>query len=154
MVRYLLRNNGGFEKSRGLQSRLSIYLSLGSLLRLFGEEHSLDVGENTSLGNCDTSKELVQFLVIPDGQLEVTGDDPGLLVVTGSIASQLKNLSCEILHHSSKVDRGTSSNTLSIVSLAEETVDTSNWELESSPAGAGLCLSLDLSSLSTSRHVV
>merc|ERR1712128_79132 len=129
----------------------SFSLSLGSLLRLLGEEDSLDVGENTTLGDGHTSKELVEFLVIPDGQLQVSGDDPGLLVVTGSVASQLKNLSCKVFHDSSQVDRGSSSNTLSIVSLAEKTMDTSNWELESSPAGTGL--SLNLSSLSTSRHV-
>ena len=128
-------------------------LSLGSLLRLLGEEDSLDVGENTTLGNGDTGKKLVQLLVIPDGQLQVPWDDPGLFVISSSIASQLQNLSCKVFHDSSQVDWGTSSNTLGIVSLAEETVDASNWELESSPAGTGLCLSLDLSSFATSRHV-
>ena len=122
------------------------------LLGLLGEEHSLDVGEDTTLGNGDTGEELVQFLVITDGELEMTGDDPGLLVVTGSIASELKNLSSEVLHNGSKVHWGTSTYTLGIVALAEETVDTSHGELESSTAGPGLCLSLDLASLATSRH--
>ena len=122
------------------------------LLGLLGEEDSLDVGEDTTLGNGDSSKQFVQLLVITDGQLQVTGDDPGLLVVTGSVASQLKDLSSQVLHDSSHVDWGTSSNTGSIVSLAEQTVDTSNWELESSTAGPGLCLSLDLASFAASRH--
>ena len=87
-----------------------------------------------------------------DGQLEVTGDDPGLLVVTGSVAGQLEDLSCQVLHDGSHVDWGTSSHTLSIVSLAEQTVDTSNWELESSTAGPGLCLSLNLAYFAASRH--
>ena len=112
------------------------------------------LGRTSTLGNGDSRQELVQLLIIPDGKLEVAGDDPGLLVVTGSIASQLKDLSSEVLHDSSQVDWGTSTNTLSIVALAEETVDTANWELESSPAGAGLCLSLHFSTLATSRHVV
>ena len=99
---------------------------LGSLVRFLGEEDSLDVGEDSTLSDGDTSKELVQLLVIPDGKLKMSWDDSGLLVVTGSIASQLKNLSSKVLHDSSKVHRGTSSNTLSIVSLAEETVDTSH----------------------------
>ena len=89
---------------------------------------------------------------ITDGQLKVTGDDPGLLVVTGSVAGQLEDLSCQVLHDGSHVDWGTSSHTGSIVSLAEQTVDTSNWELESSTAGPGLCLSLDLASFAASRH--
>ena len=103
--------------------------------------------------NGDSSKKFVELFMVRDGgQLEVTGDDPGLLVVTGSVPSQLKDLSSQVLHDSSHVDWGTSSNTGSIVSLAEQTVDTSNWELESSTAGPGLCLSLDLASLATSRH--
>ena len=63
------------------------------LLGLLGEEHSLDVGEDTTLGNGNTGEEFVQFLVIADGELEVTGDDSGLLVVTGSVACKLEDLS-------------------------------------------------------------
>ena len=132
----------------------SCHLSLGSLLRLLGEEDSLNVGEDTTLGNGDTGKKLVQLLVIPDGQLQVTGDDPGLLIVPGSIAGQLEDLSCEVFHDSGQVHWGTCTNTLSIVSLAKETMDTSHWELESSPAGTGLCLSLNFSSFAASRHGV
>ena len=127
-------------------------LCLGGLLGLLGQKDSLDVGEDTTLGNGDSSKQFVQLLVITDGQLQVTGDDPGLLVVTGSIASQLKDLSRQVLHDSSHVDGGSSSNTLSIVALAEETVDPAHWELESSTARPRLGLSLNLATLSTSRH--
>ena len=88
------------------------------LLGLLGEEDSLDVGEDTTLGNGDTGEEFVQFLVIADGELEMTGDDPGLLVITGSVASELKNLSSEVLHDGSEVHWGTSTYTLGIVSLA------------------------------------
>ena len=88
------------------------------LLGLLGEEDSLDVGEDTTLGNGDTGEEFVQFLVITDGELEMTGDDPGLLVITGSVASELKNLSSEVLHDGSEVHWGTSTYTFSIVSLA------------------------------------
>ena len=103
------------------------------LLGLLGEEHSLDVGEDTTLGNGDTGEEFVQFLVITDGELEMTGDDPGLLVVTGSVTSELKNLSSEVLHDGSEVHWGTSSYTFGIVALAEKTMDTSNGELKTSP---------------------
>ena len=113
---------------------------------MVGQEDSLDVGEDTALGDGDSGQQLVQLLVVTDGQLEVAGDDPGLLVVTGSVASQLEDLSRQVLHDSGHVDGGTSSHTLGVVSLAEETVDTSHGELESSTAGPGLCLSLDLAS--------
>ena len=122
------------------------------LFRLLGEKDGLDVGQDTTLGDGDSREKFVQLLVITDGELKMSWDDSGLLVVTGSVASQLKDLSSQVLHDSSHVDWGTSSNTGSIVSLAEQTVDTSNWELESSTAGPGLCLSLDLASFAASRH--
>ena len=125
---------------------------LGSLVRFLGEENSLDVREDSTLSNGDTSKKLVQLLVISDGKLKMSWDDSGLLVVTGSITSQLKNLSSKVLHDSSQIDWSSSTNTGSIVTLAEETVNTSNWELESGTAGPRLCLGLNFSTLSTSRH--
>ena len=103
---------------------------LGSLVRLLGQEHGLDVGEDSALGDGDSGEQLVQLLVVPDGQLEVTGDDPGPLAVTGSVASQLEDLS-----------------TGGVVTLPQETVDTAHGELESSAAGAGLDLGLSFSSL-------
>ena len=55
------------------------------------------VGQDTSLGDGDVM-ELVQFLIVPDGQLKVPGDDPHLLVVPCSIARQLEDLMRWILH--------------------------------------------------------
>jgi hypothetical protein len=123
------------------------------LFGLLGEKDSLDVGKNSTLGNGDSSQKFVQLLVIADGQLQVTGDDASLLVVTSGIAGQLEDLSCQVFHDCSQVDWSTSSNSVSIVSLAEETVDTSNWELKSSTTGTGLCLSLGFASFATSGHV-
>ena len=60
--------------------------SLG-LVGLLGEEYSLDVWQYTTLGNGHTREQLVLLLVITDGQLQVTGNDPCLFVVTGSIAA-------------------------------------------------------------------
>ena len=99
---------------------------------LLGEEYSLDVWQYTTLGNGHTREQLVQLLVITDGQLQVTGDDPCLFVVTGSIACQLENFSGQVLHDSGQVDGGTGSDSLSIVSLAQVTVDTSHGELKTS----------------------
>lgn len=90
----------------------------------------MDVGENTTLGNGDVTQELVQLLIVADGELKVTGDDTGLLVVTGSVTSQLENLSSEVLENGSQVDGGTGTDTLSVVALAEQTVDTTNGEGE------------------------
>ena len=102
------------------------------LVGLLGEEYSLDVWQYTTLGNGHTREKLVQLLVVTDGQLQVTGDDPGLLVVTGSIACQLENFSGQVLHDSGQVHWGTGSDSLSIVSLTQVTVDTSHGELKTS----------------------
>ena len=127
---------------------------LGGLagLRLLGQKDSLDVGEYASLGDGHSGEEFVQFLVVTDGQLEVTGDDPGLLVVTGGVACQLENLGGQVLHDGGQVDWGSGADALAVVALAQVTVDTSDGELEPGPGAAGLALSLCLSSLSASRH--
>lgn len=67
----------------------------------------MNVGQNTTLGDCDVTEQLVQLLVVADGELKMARNDTGLLVVTGSIASQLENLSSQILKDGSEVDRGT-----------------------------------------------
>ena len=108
------------------------------LLCLLGQEHSLDVGQDTSLGNGDTRQELVQLLIVADGKLKMTGNDPSLLVVTCSVTGQFKNFSSEVFHDCSQVDWGSSTHSLSIIAFAEETVNTTDRELESSPAAAGL----------------
>ena len=127
---------------------------LGRLLGLLGEEDSLDVGQNASLCDGDARQQFVQLLVIAHSQLQVAGNDPALLVVTGSIACQLEDLSSQVLHDSSKVHGCTSSNALGVVSFPQVTVDTSHGELEASTAAPGLALSLSFSSFATSGHVV
>ena len=123
------------------------------LLGLLGEEDGLDVRQHTTLGNGDTSEQFVQLLVVADGQLEMAGDDPRLLVVTGSVTCQLEHFSGQVFHDGSQVHGGTSANSLGIVAFAEMTVDSAHGELKPSAAGAGLCLSLGFASFTSSRHV-
>jgi hypothetical protein len=93
--------------------------------------HTLvNVGEDTTLGDGDVSEQLVQLLVVADGELEMAGNDTGLLVVTGSVSGQLEDLSRQVLKDSGEVDGSTSTDTLSVVALAEETVDTTDGESE------------------------
>ena len=127
---------------------------LGRLLfGLLGEEDGLDVGEDASLGDGDAGEELVQLLVVPDGELEVTGDDACLLVVAGSIAGQLEDLRSQVLHHGGQVDGRAGPHALRVVALPQKTVDAPHGELEPCAAGAGLCLPLHLASLATARHL-
>ena len=50
----------------------------------------------------------------------MAGDDPGLLVVPGSVAGELEDLSGQIFHDGGQVDRGSGSNPLGVVSLTEK----------------------------------
>jgi len=64
----------------------------------------MNVGQYTTLCDCDVSQKLVQFLIISDGELEMTGNDTGLLVVTGGVASQLEDFCCEVFEDGCEVD--------------------------------------------------
>ena len=67
----------------------------------------MNVWQDTTLGNGDVTEKLVQFLIVADGELKMTRNDTGLLVVTSGVASQLEDFSCEILKHGSEVDGST-----------------------------------------------
>lgn len=96
----------------------------------------MNVGEDTALGDGDVSEKLVQLLIVADGELKVAGDDTGLLVVARSVASQLEDFGSEVLKNSGQVDGSTSTDTLSVVALAEETVDTADGERQTGLGGA------------------
>jgi hypothetical protein len=90
----------------------------------------VNVGQDTTLGDCDVTQELVQLLIVADGELEMAGNDTGFLVVTSGIASKFENFGSKILKDGCQVDWSTSTDTLSVVALAEQTVDTTDWECE------------------------
>jgi hypothetical protein len=56
----------------------------------------MNVRQHASLSNSDVSQKFVQFLIVPNGQLEMARDDTRLLVVTGGISSQFKDFGSEI----------------------------------------------------------
>lgn len=67
----------------------------------------MNVWKDTTLGDGNVSQELVQLLIVADGELKVTWNDTGLLVVAGSVSGQLEDLSGEVLKDGSEVDWGT-----------------------------------------------
>ena len=108
------------------------YLSFGwfrGTLGLLGQQNSLDVGQHTTLGDGDTGKQLVQLFVVADGQLQVARDDTGLLVVTSGIAGQLEHFSGQVFHDGGQVDWCTGSDSLAVVALSQESVNTTDGEL-------------------------
>ena len=131
-----------FHRLRSLLARAS----------LFGKENSVDVGEDTTLGNSDSSQQLVQLFVVTDGQLKMAWVYPLFLVVSGSVASQLKDLSSEVLHDGSQIDWGTSTYSLRVVAGLEKTVNTTHGKLESCAGRSALGLGASFASFATSRH--
>ena len=67
----------------------------------------MNVGQDTTLGDGDVSEKLVQFLIVTDGELEMTRDDTGLLVIASGVTSQLEDFGRKVLKNSSEVDGGT-----------------------------------------------
>ena len=105
----------------------------------------MDVGEDTTLGDGDVTQKLVQLLIVSDGELKMTGDDTGLLVVAGSVTSQLEDFGSEVLENGSEVDGSTGTDTLSVVALAEQTVDTANGEGQTSLGGTAVVIDVRMS---------
>ena len=75
-------------------------------------------------------EKFVEFLVVSDGEEDVSGDDSGLLVVLSGVSSKLEDLSSEIFEDSGEVDGGTSTNSFGVVGVSEESADSSDGELE------------------------
>ena len=136
------------------KSQSSLGLGFGCLLLgLLGQENGLDVWQNSSLGDGNSRQKLVQLLVVTDGELKMTWDDPSLLVVSGCVAGQLEDFSRQVLEHCCQVNWSSWSDSLGVISLSQESVDTSNWKLKSSSGCPRSCLGFRLSSFATSRHV-
>ena len=88
----------------------------------------VDVWKDTTLGDGNVTEELVQLFVVADGELKVTGDNTGLLVVTRGVAGQFENFGSQVLENGCEIDGSTSTDTLGIVTLAEKTVNTTDGE--------------------------
>ena len=67
----------------------------------------MDVRKDTSRSNGNSSKQLVQLLIVLHGKGDVTGHDTSLLVVTSGVTSKLEDLGTEVLEDSGEVDGGT-----------------------------------------------
>lgn len=112
--------------------RLTLYIScIGNCLGRFG--YVLD------LSRLHSGPQLVQLFVDAKGQLQMMRNDAGLLVVVGSITSQLQNLGRQKFQHGSQVDRSAAGHRLGILSFAQQTPEYSAGrnclQLTSRPAG-------------------
>lgn len=109
-------------------------------LGLLGQQHGLDVGQDAALRDGHAAQQLVELLVVADGQLQVARDDARLLVVAGRVARQLQDLGRQVLQHGRQVHRGAGAHALRVVAFAEQPVHAAHGELQAGPGGAGLGL--------------
>ena len=100
--------------------------------RLLGEEDGVDVGEDTTGSDGDSAEQLVQLLIVLDGEGDVTGHDASLLVVAGGVASQLEDLGAEVLEDGREVDGRAGTHAGGVLALTEVAADTADGELQSS----------------------
>ena len=122
------------------------------LARLLGQEDGVDVGEHTSGRDGDSAEELVELLVVLDGEGDVAGHDAGLLVVAGGVAGELEDLGAEVLEDGGEVDGRAGSHAGGVLALAEVAADTADGELKPGLGRRGGALLLAAASLSFSRH--
>ena len=108
----------------------------------------MNVGQDTTRGNGDSSQKSVEFFVVLDGKGNVARHDTRLLVVTGGVSGKFQNLGAQVLQDSGKVDRGTGSHTGGVLSLTQVTSDTTDRELKTSLGRGGGRLLLSTASLS------
>lgn len=55
----------------------------------------------------DVAQELVQLLIVADGELEVTRNDAGLLVVACSVAGEFEDFGGQVFEDSGEIDGST-----------------------------------------------
>ena len=101
----------------------------------------MDVGENSSLRDGDVAEELVQLFVVADGELDVTRDDSGSLVVLGGVAGKLKELGGEVLEYRGQIDRSSRTDALGKATLAKVASHAADGELETCLGAPGRVLS-------------
>ena len=119
-------------------------------LLALGQQHRVDVGQHTAAGDGDVAEQLVQLLVVADGELHVARDDAGTLVVAGGVAGELEDLSAEVLEDGGEVDTGADTDTGGVAALLQVATATSDGELKSGLAGGANGLSGSTASLSLS----
>ena len=109
----------------------------------------MNVRDNSTTSNGGLDEE-IEFLVTSDSQLQMSGGDSSDFEVLGSVTSQLKHLSSQVLQDSCGVDGSSRSHSVTgRDSALQESMDSSDGELKTSSSGLGLGGSLRLTDLTT-----
>ena len=125
---------------------------------LLGQQRRVDVREHAAGRDRDRAEELVELLVVADGELDVARHDARLLVVARGVARELEDLGAEVLEDGAHVDAGADADPRGVLALAEVAVQARHRELEAGlgrrrrRAALGLALALAAATFSFARH--
>jgi len=93
----------------------------------------VDVWNNTTSSN-GSLNEGIQFFITTDGELKMAWGDTLHLQILGGVSCQFQNLSGEVFEDGGGVDGSGGTDTAVGGSTAlQETMDTTDWELEACP---------------------
>jgi hypothetical protein len=101
---------------------------------LFWQQYGMNVGQDTTGRDRDAAEQLVQFLIVANGERNVPWHDTGLFVVTGGVTGQFENLSAQILEHGRQIHGSARPHAGRVFALSEIPTDTTHGELQ---AGLG-----------------
>merc|ERR1711879_798280 len=97
----------------------------------------MNVRHDSSAGNDAVLKNLVQFLVVFNGKLNISWNDSLFLVVARCIASKLEKLRDEVFEHRGHEDRRPRTDSRAIAALFQITLHSADWEGETCPRASG-----------------
>ena len=104
---------------------------------MLAKKESLNVGEDSTVGNGGLSDDLVELLVVADGKLDVAGQNSHLLGFHAGVAGKLNDLTTEVLEDSSGEDTSALADSIGVTSLLVHAVDAADWERDISSLGSG-----------------
>ena len=122
--------------------------SLGTSLASLWKKEGLDAGEDSTHRNGGHGHYLVELIIVADSQLKMTGRNCLLLVLGSSVASQLEDLTSEVLEHSGSENACAQAYLVCVATLLKEAVSASNWEDQVAPGRVCLRLGSAISVLS------
>ena len=107
-------------------------MSSGSLLVTLAlwEKEDVDVWENTTGGDGGSAEELVEFLIVADGELDMTRHNGLLFVLSAGITGEVKDLLREVLHDCGGEYAGSDTNHRCIATLFIVAVHSADGEDE------------------------
>ena len=106
-------------------------------LGLLRQQDRVDVRQHAARGDGDAAEELVELLVVADGEDQVARGDALLLVVAARVAGELEDLSRHVLDDRGQVDRAARAVALGKAHEAQVLADAGHREGEAGLARLG-----------------